>query len=311
MQHSAELRTTLDIVRSLAEYVDTAHLPAAAIALETLQPALKERLELLCQTAARSSDGIEPKRLSLFFNILLKSHSQNIYSLQYYCLVNAIRSSLQTLSKGFYPISTTHLFIENYRRILGSYNLEKRQQKISENIFWKDFALATLSCFPSYGCIYEMSSGFGRLRPLWAKLTQGPKFFRMVKRLGGNTGYFEGHIHQPLIKDYKSSWEKRTLHIAEMLIAFPKCRGVFGASWMEDPALNKISPNLAKMKQEERDHGCYTFYLGRDLSGNALATSPTRRDLFERGLYVPRLYLKVWGRQDIIDWAQETTNLKI
>lgn len=290
-------------ITELEREIEETRLPLATRNLNDISAPLRRRLDSLCAIHAPPNEGIAPQNLMATFSKVVADHSNSTALIRYYCLLSSMHYSLRVFTKNTYPERTVALFINNFERIMTTYSGELKGHPPSKNEFWKDLAITRLSCFPSYGAIYEMSSGFGRVRPLTAQITQIPSFLRMLKRLGGHAGYFEGHIHTPLAKDYQSGWKKRTLHIAEMLIAFPKCRGICGASWMEDPFLTEISPRLGKFRLEERNHGCYYFYLGRDFSGNALATSPTRRDLFKQGLYTPKLYLKVWGRKDILAWA--------
>ena len=87
----------------------------------------------------------------------------------------------------------------------------------------------------------------------------------------------------------------------------PDVRGLFGSSWLSDPALQTIAPHLAARADGLRSIGAHSFPVGVNAraTGRALATSETRRRLFAEGSYVPVEWATIMKRSTLIDWARD------
>jgi hypothetical protein len=94
------------------------------------------------------------------------------------------------------------------------------------------------------------------------------------------------------------------LRIADLLEARPALRGVRAGSWLYDPQLASVSPNLAYHRELTVPNGALTFFcLADDGNSVALAKSDTRRRLFRKGCYRPEQHVLVWERQPLFEWA--------
>jgi hypothetical protein len=98
------------------------------------------------------------------------------------------------------------------------------------------------------------------------------------------------------------------LRIAELMKRNPRIRGIYRRSWLLDPKLEEISPNLAYLRQTPQQNGAKLFRCSsteRDIK-QSLAISPIRRKLYAEGKYLPTVYAYIWPRRDVLEWANRT-----
>ncbi len=76
-------------------------------------------------------------------------------------------------------------------------------------------------------------------------------------------------------------------------------------SWWFDPAVERISPELAFLARRPLRNGAARFRWVADehVVADATRLSPTRRSLHEEGAYRPASYMIVWARRDLLAWA--------
>jgi hypothetical protein len=70
--------------------------------------------------------------------------------------------------------------------------------------------------------------------------------------------------------------------------------------------LASISPHLTYLREVPEDNGAAIFFVEADPQGRsgALTKSPTRQRLFQEGKYLPKIYMRVWPRQAMLDWQR-------
>jgi hypothetical protein len=98
------------------------------------------------------------------------------------------------------------------------------------------------------------------------------------------------------------------VRLGQFMIDNPDYVGSFGISWFDDPAIEKISPRLAFVSEQNRSTGAFVVSLGTsDETTIKFATgkSPTRRRLYEEGKYLPTDHAVIWLRDDLVRWAKE------
>ena len=80
------------------------------------------------------------------------------------------------------------------------------------------------------------------------------------------------------------------------------------AGWLNDPALATITPHLWERTQETLRRGGKMFEMVAEetdaANANALATSETRRRLYDQRTYRPGVYGMITRRSDIVGWAR-------
>ncbi len=206
------------------------------------------------------------------------------------------------------PASVRYLAMEQHERIIR--NLTDKPYGFyepSKDMFLKDLGLARLTLVPAGAQLVDLTRGPSKRLMLSADSSQVLRFLRLYLRLPlGLAPLFEIHTHDEMLGDFNEpGWERCYARIAELLSVNPRVKGIYGSSWFYDPAIATISPRLKYLHSTPAANGAYFFHIGPDESGNAIATSRTRRELYRTGQYVPQKYLMVWHRKDILRWAAQ------
>jgi hypothetical protein len=193
-----------------------------------------------------------------------------------------------------------------FSRILLSIEDETCDAYNSVNdLFIKDLALCRQHMFPAGIQIAEVSSGFPRSLMFCGGPKQFALFTAFLLQLGGNKPLYQIHIHKSEMADFNPAGRDRSyLRIAKMLEVHPEIKGMFGGSWFYDPALEEISPHLVYLRKKPQDNGAKIFFSGVNIHGGALAMSKTRRQLYNEGKYLPKSYILIWPRKQMIEWAK-------
>ena len=122
----------------------------------------------------------------------------------------------------------------------------------------------------------------------------------------GTRPWAELHIDLRWLEDFNPEGLDRChRRLAALMRARPDLAGVYGASWLYDPQLARVSPGLAFFRRSAEDGGARLVRLSADpgQTAYAVARSPIRRRLVESGAYRPVCYGMYWTRADLIAWA--------
>ncbi len=139
----------------------------------------------------------------------------------------------------------------------------------------------------------------------------GPaQFYRYLRCLiftaGGFSPFCVIHTHARFATMADPSrLEDGYLRIAELLQRDTTLRGLYRRGWMLDPAVGKISPHLACLRQVPLENGAEFFpcrTTKHDLR-HSLTRSPLRQRLYESGTYRPSAAAFIWPRQAMLSWA--------
>ena len=172
----------------------------------------------------------------------------------------------------------------------------------SMDLFWKELAIARLQFFPIPSGVVDFYSGFGVRQGISINPIQTLRFFKLLLSVGQQP-YYRTHLHTPLLDFFtEDDWVKSYLQIAEMLKRDESIKGLVRTSWYFDPHIKIISPHLGYLQDLPMKNGAKLFRVGKDESGNALSTSKSRRELYDKGDYIPMDYLLVWPRNEMIKW---------
>jgi hypothetical protein len=100
--------------------------------------------------------------------------------------------------------------------------------------------------------------------------------------------------------------EPRVLRTAAVFERNPRLAGVIHSGWINDPALESISPAIAARAAIYLGAGGHRFRMAnsRATTALALATSNTRRRLYEEGTYRPANYGIILRREKLLAWAE-------
>lgn len=172
------------------------------------------------------------------------------------------------------------------------------------DLLLKDLALCRQVLFPAGAQVVQPHSGFSRSLMFRGGIKQFWSMLRLLKKTGGNTGYYFYHTHLSELQDFNArGWDNFYLRIADMLKINLECRGLVSTPWFLDPALKKVSPHLSYIRDRPEQNGASFFFIRIDPDSGALSKSATRRRLYAEGKYIPKSYCMVWPREEMIEWA--------
>jgi hypothetical protein len=89
---------------------------------------------------------------------------------------------------------------------------------------------------------------------------------------------------------------------ARIIARRPEIKGLLSGSWYNDPRIREVSPRLAYVKEgfDRLGYGVFRVGVTEDAIQGALARSPSRRRLYEAGLYRPTAYLGIVTREKLL-----------
>lgn len=183
--------------------------------------------------------------------------------------------------------------------------------RVYDRDYWaKDvrFSLA-LSVPGSLTHVIDTSSPLGPRQVLQHAL-DGRGHDSMVKWIGtrGWRPWLEAHTESRSLSEFTpEGWDKTWAAGAAFLKTHPQYAGMLGSSWFYDPPLETISPRLAYLRKTPIANGAFLVHQGPGEihSERAGASSPTRREMIEKGEYLPRSWIVAWPRKALIKWAEE------
>lgn len=142
-------------------------------------------------------------------------------------------------------------------------------------------------------------------------LSNGPKHglraaWHILARCGGFRPFVELHFDRRDIERFDADGYVALYRcLADLLRVNPHLRGVTSASWWHDPALGEAFDFIDAIP---RQHGAAFFRIGTDdhAAADALRFSAERQRLHAAGLYQPAVWMRVWGRRDLLGWDEAT-----
>ncbi|WP_321395215.1 hypothetical protein [Emcibacter sp.] len=174
------------------------------------------------------------------------------------------------------------------------------------DLFAKDIGIVSGRLIPAGPGLLEIS-GVPRSLLFKKGISQ---FFRlaimMLFGLKGRGPLLTIHIHLANLEQFNpAGWEKSYRLIGEILELNTHLKGLMRHAWFFDPAVAKISPKLAYLREIPEQYGAGIFYHSdEDADSGALTRSGTRRNLFEKGDYTPRVYYLLWPRRQLINYSR-------
>ena len=193
-------------------------------------------------------------------------------------------------------------------------SLEKsggRRLRLERDDFLKDLAVCRLKLWPFGVELVDVDGGLPK------RIVLGG--FRQALSAVGHIGlsvrglrpFLETHFDGRRANAFSpEGYHRLFLKVARLLRDRPAFKGLASTSWWHDPAVSRISPNLAFLNSLPLDAGARIYRLHRDDQTTRSATrlSKERTKLYRDGAYHPTNYTLIWGRLDLLRWAgaQET-----
>ena len=216
-----------------------------------------------------------------------------------------------TVSRSPYkiPPSVERLYLKEIRRIADQLDrFELSFYDLGRDEFLKDLAILTHRLIPVGAEFAQPDCGVPRsvlFKGGPSQLLRGLWFFGV--RLRGFKPLFSLHLHNLALDEFNPEGLVETYgRLAELLELNPEFKGWFSGSWFLDPQLASISPHLAHLRAVPEANGAAIFFVEADPRGTsgALAKSATRQRLFREGKYLPKIYMRVWPRQAMLEWQR-------
>ena len=206
-----------------------------------------------------------------------------------------------------------HLYLLNFKRIISQIenNSSDNYYSYGNDKFCKDIAICCLRMIPT-GSRKIHLNGIpktflfkGKIHHIFSKV------LFVLFNLKGLKPLYEMHTdsHDPdLMAEFNLEGFIRSYkRIAGILKENPRVKGAFAGSWFYDPQIASISPRLAYLREIITDNGGKVFYMGDNKAStqDALLKSPMRRKLFEEKKYIPRVYMIIWPRKNMLQWTEK------
>jgi hypothetical protein len=191
-------------------------------------------------------------------------------------------------------------------RIVADTNCEHEWLSLDHDLFQKEFGIATLRLYAVGAQLVDYRCGVPRSLVLRGGIGQALGKLGTMLRLGGFRPYFQIHTHTFMLDRFnEQGWDECYLCCAELYALHPDVLGMYGSSWFYDPALETVSPRLSYLRHIPASGGAHLLYVqtGGSAINLSLSSSPTRRKLYEKGEYVPKSYMLLWGKEDQMAWA--------
>lgn len=192
-------------------------------------------------------------------------------------------------------------FADSFHRIMDGIEAGTFPFDPHGDLFQKDLAVTRLELIPAVAQLVHFGSGV----PLKPLLKWGPSGWAYVwGRCGGRRPFAEIHTHDPMAGTYfnAAGWEETYRLIALLMGRFTEIRGMVGYAWFYDPQLEALSPRLGYLRHSPVNQGARLMPMGpdEDSARLATATSPSRREAYEQGRYIPNRHGVIWSRADML-----------
>lgn len=175
--------------------------------------------------------------------------------------------------------------------------------ELDSDIVAKDVAIA-LGCVAQIGGrLVDPGAGIPRRIVTTEKPLRVPGTLMHIARMGGFAPLAEFHTHNVLRHRFTpESWTYAFQRLPALFAARPDLKGIFGAGWFFDPALERIGSNMAFAQAICRDWGGRAARIGPggSVTGLALTLSPERQKLYDDGVYRPEGWYMIVPKQEII-----------
>jgi hypothetical protein len=207
------------------------------------------------------------------------------------------------------PESVAAQYDVEFRRILAQLDTNPSGFYVLENdLFNKDLAICRGKLIPCGAELVDAFSGVPRRIASRGGVEQFVSVLRFFyTRSRGFRPFYELHMDPRARREFTAEgWDRCFLRIADMLEMNPNIKGVFGSSWWYDPEVERITPRIGYLRQRPLQNGATVFRMGSDQAAiiNATSFSRIRRELYDKGEYLPTNYLMAWARDDLLGWAK-------
>lgn len=254
-----------------------------------------------------------------FCDAVLMSSNGHVLELYNKCLLLELAAkAMDRLDSLNLPEEIRGLYLMNFERIvseIGKNGNPAGFYMYPDDKFFKELGICSLRMIPAGVQKISLSPLPVRFlfKEIKSQFIEALKF--VVFDLKGLSLFYCMHTdsHDPhLMSEFNAEgWRLFLLRCADILKLKPEIKGIFGTSWFIDPQLEKISPKICYVRHILYRSGGKIFYVAPavDSIQDALYKSPTRKQLYDRGKYIPQEYIGIWPRKALISWADKEKGL--
>ena len=200
-------------------------------------------------------------------------------------------------------------FVDSFHRLLAAVSRGGVQAlQLNTDAFAKELAICLHRLIPAGGQMVDPGSAVPKRTLLFApplQVVQG--VYYVSRKAGGRTPFAELHTNIFMRHSFTpDGWEYCLQLLPSVFRSYPHLKGVMGASWFFDPALQSISPELHFVRGTAKRWGAVILRVGPDADpelGGALTMSKRRRELYQRGEYIPTVYAMILAKRDVLTRA--------
>ncbi|WP_429885858.1 hypothetical protein [Geoalkalibacter halelectricus] len=243
------------------------------------------------------------------YMVLARERKRENFIINKKVLEHYVEGFQESINKKCLPESIRGLFKKEFERIEGYLNnCDIEFFDFKNDLFLKDFNILRFKLIPVGAELVDVYGGVPKsiiFRGGPGQLGKSLLFFGARKK--GFFPYYQLHLDPRNLRDFNpEGWRQTYLRLADLLKCNSEMRGVLGASWFYDPGLADVSPHLTYLREVREKNGAIVLYWGESsiVRQDALSNSSTRRQLFEDRKYLPQSYFVIWGRREIIRWAE-------
>ncbi len=271
-----------------------------------------------------------------FLERLRSEHGPAVSLYHKYSLASLMKGALKTVDASRYTEEIVELCYEWYERVLQDFTSQSDDHyDIKNPDFLQERGVCGLSVFPvgsvwmvEISAVSEEALAKKGTKPKGSQAASPSLKKRILRELNGliqkmglsplkrlaylvlkkERLYYHIHTYMRLIpRSAPAELEKAYLRIAVLLLKNPKIQGIYRATWLLDPQLEKISPHLAHLRKTPEENGARLYRLGTSSSDmtKSVQLSPARKKLMEEGHYTPVGYAYIWPRERVISWAEK------
>ena len=231
------------------------------------------------------------------------THAMSLYFKLALC--RFISDSLERLSHKKLPDEILHLYHEWFGWVLEDLSTQPDDYYDHRcDSFVLDLMVCSLRSIPVGGAWIVETRRVG-VRPFFSGGVK--QFFDylhfVIFKAHGFSPYFTTHTATRNLRHFNErEMNLSYLRIADLMKLNPRIRGFYRRSWLLDPKLEDISPQLGYLRKVPLQNGARLFAAGSikiDIK-NALAVSLTRRRLYAEGKYLPTGYAYIWPRKEFL-----------
>ncbi|MFC5460202.1 hypothetical protein [Massilia niabensis] len=222
-------------------------------------------------------------------------------------LFQAVCGSLAGTRLPLLPPRVLNHQLRQFARIVAHDDAFAFECSLASDAYMKELGLARLRLYAGASNLIDPQAGVAR-SVLWKG---GPlQLLRralLFARIGGFKPYFEIHAHKLYMEEFSAEGRRECYRCcADLYALHPEMLGMYAGSWFYDPAVARLSPHLAYLRDDAVAGGCACLFVAHDEQAVSYSTakSEKRRAAWAAGTYRPATYALVWPRRAQIAWAR-------